>query len=47
MYWESCMTLNRLSWGYISEEEIQPYLMTPQQVIRTLIEIISKRETYC
>lgn len=43
VYWESCMTLNRLSWGYINEEQIQPYLMTPQQVIRTLIEIISKK----
>lgn len=43
VYWESCMTLNRLSWGYINEKQIQPYLMTPQQVIRTLIEIISKK----
>ena len=37
------MTLNRLSWGYINEEQIQPYLMTSQQVIRTLVEIISKK----
>lgn len=34
--WEACMTFNRISWGYIDENQAKAYNYTPQQIIRML-----------
>jgi len=34
--WESCLTFNTLSWGYIDEEQAQNYAYTPHALIKKL-----------
>lgn len=38
-YWESCMTFNGLSWGYVDSAEVAPYAYTPQQILRMLLNV--------
>lgn len=35
-YWESCMTFNDISWGYVDEEEAQPYAYNAHRILRML-----------
>ena len=34
--WESCMTLNRVAWGYVDSEQAHDFMLTPKQIIRDL-----------
>ncbi len=34
--WESCMTFNGLSWGYVDSEQAAPYSYNAQQIIKIL-----------
>ena len=34
--WESCMTFNSLSWGYVDSEQAAPYSYNAQRIIRML-----------
>ena len=35
-FFESCMTLTRLAWGYVDPEQAKDFMMTPKQIIRNL-----------
>lgn len=35
-FFESCMTLTRLSWGYVDEHQAKDFMMTPKSIIRNL-----------
>lgn len=37
--WESCMTFNGMSWGYIDSEQAKPYSYSPQQILRMLYQV--------
>lgn len=41
--WESCLTFNSLSWGYIDENQAKPYAYTPQSLIKKLCYICRNR----
>ena len=34
--WEACMTLTRLGWGYIDEEQSLPFMISAKQIVRDL-----------
>ena len=34
--WEACMTFNGLSWGYVDENQVAPYLDLGNQIVRML-----------
>ncbi len=34
--WESCLTLTRLAWGYIDEEQSKEFMSTPKSIVRDL-----------
>lgn len=38
-YWESCMTMNDLSWGYIPSEQAVPFTYSAQQMIKWLSKV--------
>ena len=35
-YFESCMTLTRLAWGYVDPEQAKDFMMSPKQILRNL-----------
>jgi alpha-L-fucosidase len=37
--WESCMTFNGISWGYLDSEQVKPYSHSAQQVMRLLCRV--------
>ncbi|MCL2060716.1 MAG: alpha-L-fucosidase [Oscillospiraceae bacterium] len=37
--WESCMTFNGISWGYLDSEQVAPYSYTAQQIMRMLCRV--------
>lgn len=39
--WESCMTFNGLSWGYVDSRQASPYSYTAPQIIRMLQKVTS------
>ena len=34
--WEACMTLTRLGWGYVDEEQSLPFMISSKQIVRDL-----------
>lgn len=34
--WESCLTLNRVAWGYVDSEQAHDFMWTPKQIVRDL-----------
>ncbi|HPR75525.1 MAG TPA: alpha-L-fucosidase [Oscillospiraceae bacterium] len=42
-YWESCMTFNGLSWGYVDSEQAAPYSYNANRIIRMLNDACSGR----
>ena len=34
--WEACMTLTRLGWGYVDEEQALPFMISSKQIVRDL-----------
>ena len=34
--WEACMTFNDISWGYLDEEQVLPYVYTAERILRML-----------
>lgn len=34
--WEACMTLTRLGWGYIDEEQSLPFMISAKQILRDM-----------
>jgi alpha-L-fucosidase len=34
--WEACLTLTRLAWGYVDEEQAKPFMSSPKQIVRDL-----------
>ena len=35
-YFESCLTLTNLAWGYVDAEQAHPFMKTPKQILRDL-----------
>ncbi len=34
--WEACMTLSRLGWGYVDEEQSLPFMISAKQIVRDM-----------
>ena len=34
--WESCMTLTRLAWGYVDDEQAKPFAASSKQIVRDI-----------
>ncbi len=34
--WEACMTLTRLGWGYVDEEQALPFMISAKQIVRDM-----------
>ena len=42
-YWESCMTFNGLSWGYVDSDQVAPYSYNANRIVRMLNQVSSDR----
>lgn len=40
--WESCMTFNRISWGYLDSRQAEPYSYNAQGILRMLHSVCNK-----
>jgi alpha-L-fucosidase len=40
--WESCMTFNGISWGYVDSSQVEPYSYSAQQILRMLASCTSR-----